>query len=57
LARNLNADTLLLGSLDDWPEDLREKAATWVGSGLETVVIGGADLLPSSERASSGVLR
>jgi hypothetical protein len=46
LARDLNADALLLGSLDDWPEELREKVARWVGSGLETVIVGGADLLP-----------
>lgn len=49
LARDLNADALLLGSLDDWSEEHREKATAWVGSGLEAVVVGRADLLPSSE--------
>lgn len=31
LARDVNADIVLLGGLDDWTDELPEKAATWVG--------------------------
>ncbi len=46
LARELGADALLLGSLDEWSTELRSSAPEWVGSGLETIMLGRADLLP-----------
>lgn len=45
LALELDADALLLGSLDEWSEEHRAKIALWVGSGLKPIILGRADLL------------
>ncbi len=57
LARNLNADVLLLGSLDDWSDDRRADVTAWVGSSLRTIVVARADLLRETAAAASAGTR
>lgn len=57
LARKINADSPLLGSLDKWSADHANKVADWIGAGVRVVVAGDAELLAAEPVRDGPTLR
>jgi hypothetical protein len=55
LAREINADVLVMGSLDEWEPAHRDRLASWVGPAPAVLALGRSDLVRQDRFAGSAV--
>jgi hypothetical protein len=55
LAREINADVLVLGSVDEWEPAHRDRLASWVGAAPAVLPLGRSDLVRQDRLAGSAI--